>query len=671
MTDRSNNIKIIDYIELIENEELKQSKAYLIYKKKGNSKIFNLIESFDTKGTFISINDKNYKLASFNSNTKHNKIIFDDNKIIYENYCNEEKLFCDENNAFELDKSIGDNDKSEMIKFLIDSNKDYYFKKMQAFVFSTKNEKKSYGHCIYEIKDDYLFCNVLLAKKYNRNYFYWNLILKNEKLEIISNLIKCNIDVINKIYIFDSKLKNLKFSYDIQDVNELKKDDKKIEILNNTVNFNERLNFEPSFLINIITYILLEKKIVFIADDLDFIFNNVNSILNLLNPFKWHYLLFIPLTKNFLSLLDSPFPFICGLNMPFKEIKEYAKRNNLIIIDLDNQIIKNKPKKIKLPFYDSLILKIQKKNYLSIFREYFDVLQNIIDNAREKTFLENILHFEEIINKPRFILEKIEKEHIDFFKLFFETRIFKNNLSLISSCDKKFNLTINENLISIIFNNRRSNGDKNIFKLFFRLLFNIKDNNTYEIDNLISFKNLDFANKKLAACYFMSFYSKKKQFTKISLLINEIKIENLFIDSKYFSNIYVEEDNINFSFFEFLDLSEYSFLIAENVKEKIKDQNLEGIEKNYFFVNYNNFDAKINILLIDEIIAFLDFFKYNNLSKKNFMEDFPEIFWNICLLFKKHGLPINFCDKIETNENLQFISSINFNLRCEPTFKKN
>lgn len=90
----------------------------------------------------------------------------------------------------------------------------------------------------------------------------------------------------------------------------------------------------------ILSLVMLEKKIVFLSQNMALLTYTVLTFSSLVKPFIYPHPLVSSLSQEVLFFIEGIVPFICGLNSSF----ESYKRNNQVInelfyIDLDNSAI--------------------------------------------------------------------------------------------------------------------------------------------------------------------------------------------------------------------------------------------------------------------------------------------------------------------------------------------
>ena len=71
---------------------------------------------------------------------------------------------------------------------------------------------------------------------------------------------------------------------------------------------------KPEKLIQLFTALLLERKIVLIKKEIGDIALIMQSLITLLSPFSWNFVVITYLTRELMDMLDAPFPFLIGIS---------------------------------------------------------------------------------------------------------------------------------------------------------------------------------------------------------------------------------------------------------------------------------------------------------------------------------------------------------------------
>lgn len=99
----------------------------------------------------------------------------------------------------------------------------------------------------------------------------------------------------------------------------------------------EVLGVEKFFLI--LSAILCEERILFIADNIDTVSSAVHAVSAMLSPFQWQHLFLPILPSSLVAYTSSPFPFIIGIRR--YQFTDQIKRalSDVIVVDADNGYI--------------------------------------------------------------------------------------------------------------------------------------------------------------------------------------------------------------------------------------------------------------------------------------------------------------------------------------------
>ncbi|ADM11434.1 cyclin B-like guanine nucleotide binding protein [Encephalitozoon intestinalis ATCC 50506] len=169
-------------------------------------------------------------------------------------------------------------------------------------------------------------------------------------------------------------------------------------------------NYPSKFLMEVITLILLEERIVFCSRKDSSL--RVLQIIELIRPFRWPHIVCLPLLPGMEEILESPLPFITCLN-------KKPNTEDLVIIDLDGLRVYRPRKCALLP---------NKKTKVGAPKDH----QKEIRDSIELIATEILLWREYLIKKwgskvitriPNNPLEFIGKVH-GFYADFFRTRMF-------------------------------------------------------------------------------------------------------------------------------------------------------------------------------------------------------------------------------------------------------
>ena len=111
--------------------------------------------------------------------------------------------------------------------------------------------------------------------------------------------------------------------------------------------------FSTQEIIEILRYILLEKKMVFFSSNIENLTYVIMIFLTMIFPFKYQYQIISILHKEIFYYLNNKLPFIFGINESYND--NFLQNNNLnikdtiILIDIDNGLINIKNLENEIP----------------------------------------------------------------------------------------------------------------------------------------------------------------------------------------------------------------------------------------------------------------------------------------------------------------------------------
>lgn len=429
--------------------------------------------------------------------------------------------------------------------------------------------------------------------------------------------------------------------------------------------------FSPERIIEIFKIILLEQKIIFISNDLNLLTEIIFIFISLLYPLKWEETCIFNLNIDTIGALQSPSPFIVGINEPILNLsieKNFYSMDNdeISLIYIDNIKAKNKTKiktnidmpsrindfminelkvikkilnnselnyniineKIQLIFLKVMILFIgEYKKYVyyneNNDRSYFDKIGLVsnfkIDNKESKTSkiveriisTQNFNQFFEEEKKNYYLNEGFNKE-IESYEIEL-VPVIQKNLSKTSSLNK---------VIS-----RRSLSKAKEKKDNIRRLSSLKENNTN--NNTNSNNNDSLINENIHNTSFLS----NNNLSRDSLNFNIMKKESLSLLSGVnpFKKLYNENKSVKRTPKHYL-LFPYFFknkLLLSNLEKKYIEDYINGFlvknklhdislnEQHCFILPFDNKKMNLNDIKNNKskyIIPQYDFLE-NNISE--------------------------------------------------------
>ncbi|KAF7682537.1 DENN domain-containing protein 2C [Astathelohania contejeani] len=639
------------------------TKVYLIYdlEYEADLSILTKINELSDEN-YVIIKNEYYYLDKCKTVTPISKIFFKDNQIHFNNEINKEN---EEQKEFVIKEEISNRKLGQAIPSYLSPFEPNQHTQIKNFVFSSSKEEQLFGYILLDAQSPFL----IVSSFYFSNFesFLINIFnIKDQHSDLLYTLLD--------IPLFPHRYLNIRYNNDI---------------LYQTNSNLLVMDIPPHFLISLLSLILQENKILFIANNPQLIFHLIMYCDSIIKPFGWQYALCTPLPESMFDLLDSPFPFIIGIigeikqtmddkgtiktvyNFPGYENRDMfsiIKENKISAIDLNNLSSINKA--ISIPFSrelaDSIQLAVSEDEKRKAFKKYFTVLKNNIVIAREKT-IDKILDDSNPINNLKYIIdypgeirENIRDDLKEFFNDFFQTRIFKR---FISMNDDEYRCSY-----SININNKTSQcvfipyvlldniSESSVIKLWLKL---------YDGDLMKPALTLIERTKKSEIIVeILRRLSKKGLIDDIIYLINLLNIK---MKPEMYQAINIKEENMQMptNFMQYYNLASYKIIPINICKCKIlkskkiipwdfKSQqkiNVNMKEKDCVCNNYCstsilvlNGDAIVGLyrLITPENAAiWINALNNNELSKQSLIINQPILFWCIIFYFLYFDLPIN------------------------------
>ena len=434
--------------------------------------------------------------------------------------------------------------------------------------------------------------------------------------------------------LFSLNMRFDKINYKFQSLSEIPTNDYCIDILFNTL--------EYSIIIKLFIALLFEKHIIIIANQNMPLFCICESLRFLLFPFRWLHSYIPNLPYDQIGYLESPMPYLIGLNTTKTSAVDLANTfPSHIICDVGTSTLYGNVSNLKLPINEEMKIKTKLLYLKSKYKNNYDELDiegyscnsssrgsSKNSNADEHEDVDFSLSFAQNVQNIFFSifknnLKNIKKDYItnkvfnsqnflnsfeqEEYKLFFEkiinTLAFENFISsmkyLDDSASRKFNLIcknnsnkkIKESLKQSKYYRYSFNIPENISKYF-----NVKDlNEIYddysEISNMLD-ENFIKSNNSVF---------NNNEFSKSSFFLNKgVNSDN---KSKYsYLRFYGKEGFISFAL-----NNQNIFNYRQIIKEEISNLYNEVIKLNHEEINY--FGKSSSLLM--------DYSKLSNQSNKN------------------------------------------------------
>ena len=402
--------------------------------------------------------------------------------------------------------------------------------------------------------------------------------------------------------IFSLNMRFEKINYKFLSLGEIPTNDYCIDILFSTL--------EYSVILKLFIALLFEKHIILISNQNMPLFCICESLRFLIFPFRWLHLYIPNLPYEQISFLDSPMPYLIGLNTSRTSAQDLINSfPSHIICDVGTSSLYGNISNLKLPINEEmkiktklLLLKSKNKNNY----DDLDIDGYSYNSSERQSKSSNVEEYEDV----DFNLSFAQNVQNIFF------RIFKNNLKNIKK----------DYIINNVFNiqNFLNSFDQEDYKLFFEKIVK-----TLAFDNFISsMKYLDdSASRKFNLICKNNSEKKIKEkknskYYKYSFTIPK-KLDKIF-NLKEMQDIYDEYNEISNSIDENLTksttslnnsnkFSKSSFFINKSlIKEnKIKNKNCLSFYGKYGFISFS--------------INNQNYFNYKNLIKEEILNIYKEV----------------------------------------------
>ena len=150
------------------------------------------------------------------------------------------------------------------------------------------------------------------------------------------------------------------------------------------------VEFTVKDIITIYNCIFLESRILFFSKNIEYLNNFIYGLLALLYPFQYQYQIVTILPKINFEIIESPTPFIAGINQSFYEQffedHNFILEDSILVVDIDNKKVDMKNEKTKLPEFPSKYKKNLEKKLQEISNKYLKKfkIDPKSDNKRQK-----------------------------------------------------------------------------------------------------------------------------------------------------------------------------------------------------------------------------------------------------------------------------------------------
>ena len=159
------------------------------------------------------------------------------------------------------------------------------------------------------------------------------------------------------------------------------------------------VDFQVKDVINIYNYIFLESRILFFSRNIEYLNNFIYGLLALLYPFQYQYQIVTILPQINFEIIESPTPFIAGINQSFHD-KFFDEHNfiledSILVVDIDNKKVNVINEKTKIPEFPSKYRKNFEKKLQEIVNKYLKKYKTEkVDKHPRKSKLINLTHTE-------------------------------------------------------------------------------------------------------------------------------------------------------------------------------------------------------------------------------------------------------------------------------------
>ena len=326
------------------------------------------------------------------------------------------------------------------------------------------------------------------------------------------------------------------------------------------------VKFKVEDIIDIYHYLFLETRVLFFSKEIEILNIFIYGLLSLLYPFEYQYQIVTILPKENFEIIESITPFIAGINEEYQnnffESKNLSLSDSILIIDLDNNLIKFENNQNNIPDFPRIFKKQLDKNLNNILNQ--DKYKNILEERNKKQ-----------INK--IVKKRISKDYsrrtsggirnnLEIINNINDDSINNENQSIKNRIFIKNNI-VNEEDVELVLNELSSFSNLNIdydFNYEINLIF--FNFNACLLSNYSKFLNLSFYSSNVPPCLDSLF--KVKEF-----------IKDIPSSDREFYDKFINETQL---FGDFL----YKRMIPKNSQEKIRvllfDETINENHKTFF-----------------------------------------------------------------------------------------
>ena len=157
------------------------------------------------------------------------------------------------------------------------------------------------------------------------------------------------------------------------------------------------VDFSVKNIITIYNYIFLESRILFFTKNIEYLNNFIYGLLALLYPFQYQYQIVTILPQINFEIIESPTPFIAGINQTFYdnffEYHNFILEDSILVVDIDNRKINVINEKSKIPEFPAKYRKSFEKRLQEIVNKYLKVYKiEKVGKHPKKSKILNLTH---------------------------------------------------------------------------------------------------------------------------------------------------------------------------------------------------------------------------------------------------------------------------------------
>ena len=157
------------------------------------------------------------------------------------------------------------------------------------------------------------------------------------------------------------------------------------------------VDFSIKDIITIFNYIFLESRILFFTKNIEYLNNFIYGLLALLYPFQYQYQIVTILPQINFEIIESPTPFIAGINQSFYEnffeSHNFILEDSILVVDIDNSKINIINEKSKIPEFPTKYRKTFEKKLQEIVNKYLKIYKkDKAEKHQKKTKMLNLTH---------------------------------------------------------------------------------------------------------------------------------------------------------------------------------------------------------------------------------------------------------------------------------------